>query len=131
MAKRAHPKAFQDAMGKIAQTLVVLINDKLKDRKWKLKNKKWISAYVDRRGSLDTAIICKLRITMEDQSSFARLHTSSEIENTFDEIWRSKDSIFPEKWYGVKLTVTPEGKWEVALDHDPKCVEDPTFFDPA
>lgn len=33
------------------------------------------------------------------------------------------------EWYGLKVSVTPEGVISHELDNDPNCVVDPTWFD--
>jgi hypothetical protein len=38
-------------------------------------------------------------------------------------------SWFPEPWYGMRTTVTSEGKCDVNFNYDPKCLEDPAFRD--
>ena len=46
------------------------------------------------------------------------------------DLWDIKDAVFPEKkWYGLKLTIFPDGKHKTEFNYEPDCVNDPDFFD--
>ena len=44
-------------------------------------------------------------------------------------IWAAKDKLFPQKWYGLKMTIFPNGKCEVEYNYDPDSINNPTFYD--
>ena len=46
-----------------------------------------------------------------------------------DELWKSQGQQGTKRWYGIRLTFTPAGESELALDYDPECGEDPTYSD--
>ena len=37
--------------------------------------------------------------------------------------------MFPDKWFGFNLTISPDGKCETEFNYDPDCINDPTFYD--
>ena len=39
-----------------------------------------------------------------------------------------KNELFPDRWYGLKLTVFPDAKPQLELNHDPDCSVDPQWF---
>jgi hypothetical protein len=44
-----------------------------------------------------------------------------------EELWDLRDSAFPDRWYGLTITIFPNGKSEFAFTHDPDCALDDAF----
>jgi hypothetical protein len=128
----ASRERFDQTVAKIVASLIQDVGHGLSNKKWRLKNQEWNSAYVDWRRGPDPgdATVTKLRVVLRNGKTFARLHTSDEVDALLDDLWKLKDEVFSKPWYGLKLEVFPDGKRELQLDHDPKCVVDPHFWEP-
>jgi hypothetical protein len=42
------------------------------------------------------------------------------------ELWEMKPKLFPKPWYGIKITIYPDGKFDTEYDYDAKPPAD--FF---
>ncbi len=90
----------------------------------------WKHAYVDSRSSTEGGVyIEKFRIEMEDGSIIKTIKVPMEQCELLYDIWQMKDALFPEKWFGIKITVFPNGQSTTEYNLDPDCMTDPTFFD--
>ena len=94
----------------------------------------WSSVFVDARRPADTtATVSKLRVVLPD-GSMPRLAGTSlerppdEVVKLLHELFEIKDQAFPDKWYGVRLTVSADGECKVEFNFDPNCARDPAFF---
>jgi hypothetical protein len=115
----------------IADLLLSEIPAGLGDKKWKLKTKRWNSAYIDSRWTTDgNTRIGKLRVVLRDGRIFARIRIPQRAAEWLDAIGELKDKAFPEPWYGLKITISPDGSCRLDFDHNTECVVDPTFFNP-
>jgi hypothetical protein len=90
---------------------------------------KWKRAFLDVRCAL-TEDMQKLKIRVEfpdgDLHSIRQPYDLSALLTSLQEI---KDRSFADKWYGMKLTVFPNGKCETEFDYNPACFNDPTWYD--
>jgi hypothetical protein len=115
---------FDTLIKRIAEILVQEINNEEKAKGWSF-------AFVDIRGS--NTRVSKLRIAFKDKAA-ATLRDSSvrrtpgELGDLFDELWPTRPS-FGKMWYGLKVTVFPDGKYNVEFNYDPKCSSDTKFFE--
>ena len=98
----------------------------------RLGDKKWSSAFIDSRWTTDgNTRIGKLRVVLEDGRIFARIRMSQQVAEWLDAIGELKGKAFPKPWYGLKISMSPDGRFNLDFDHNPDCVVDPTFFNPA
>jgi hypothetical protein len=122
---------FQKNVEKIAAILIAEIPAKLSEKSGELKDQNWKSAYIDSRWTTDgSTSIAKLRVELSDGKWFSRIRIPKEADDLLDQIGDMKDKVFPDKWYGMTLTVIPSGKCKVKFDYNPDCSVDPHFFDP-
>jgi hypothetical protein len=88
----------------------------------------WISAYLDARWFCDAeGFTSKLRVVLPDATLFG-IQISREMETLLDKIWKVRKEDSSAVWYGLKVTVTPDGAVSTDLNTDPNCVVDPTWF---
>src|SRR5437763_1114466 len=119
---------FQERMDQISKELFDGISAAMTPKPWKC-------GYVDMRWTKQSGTqFSKLRVILPDGTISALLDTPFEnvptqMANTLHDIWKSRTKVFPEKWYGLKLIVFPDGKCELKLDYSPECSVDPTFYD--
>ena len=131
MAKSPELDEFNRLIKMIGDVTLSEIATGLGEKKWKLKNKNWTSAYIDSRWTTDgNTRIGKLRIVLEDGRIFARIRIPQQVAEWLDSIGELKDKAFPKPWYGLKITFAPDGCCKLDFDHNPDCVVDPTFFNP-
>jgi hypothetical protein len=45
-----------------------------------------------------------------------------------DEIWKLKNKLFPKRWYGLKLTVYPNGSFDTEFNYHRRCSEEVEYF---
>src|SRR5277367_4470 len=88
----------------------------LEETKAVIRDKAWAFVFIDVRGTKTK--VSKLRAGWLDGSTCPLLDTSLEntppaIDDLVDSIWKIKDQVFEKKWYGLKVTVFPEGKSKV------------------
>ena len=85
-----------------------------------MKGKAWKAAYYYSGGHFG-----KLRVELPDSSIVPNLYSPVEIDEPMDEIWDMR-GLFPQKWYALKMTVTPGGKCTMDFSYDEN---DASFFD--
>jgi len=91
-------------------------------------------AFADiRRADDDPTMISKVRLVRPDGSVEPPADDSafvpSEVLTLFEELWDLRDTAFPDRWYGLTITVFPDGKSEFAFSYDPDCALDDAFFE--
>ena len=95
-----------------------------------LGKRKWLSAYLDVRSEEEAdSRLMKLRIVGGDGKIIKTVDPPPSVHSPLAQIWQEKDEIFPEKWFGLKITVFPDGNCETQINYDPDCVSDRSFFD--
>ena len=121
---------YLEVIGKIGEKLTAEINTGLSDNKWGLTTSEWKFACVDIRWTLDgNTSVSKLRIGLPGGAIFAHLSFSIDVDSLFEEAYQMKDKVFPDKWYGLVMTLHPDGKCQLDYNYDPNCSDDPSFFD--
>ena len=40
-----------------------------------------------------------------------------------NELWRLQEGHSPETWYGIKITICPDGRYGTEYNYDPDCLE--------
>lgn len=90
----------------------------------------WVSAFVDERWFVDTNnSSSKLRVVQPNGELYCLLASTRDMKDLLREIWSVRNQDDTAKWYGLKVSVTPDGVVTHELDNDPNCVVDPTWFD--
>jgi hypothetical protein len=119
---------FNTLIKKIAEVLVQEISNEE-------KAKGWTFAFVDIRSPADDpeTRVGKLRIAFKGAAASTLLDSSVqrppyEVKDLFRELWPTRPS-FEKMWYGLKVTVFPDGKYNVEFNYDPECSCDPKFFE--
>src|SRR5208337_2445380 len=98
--------------------------------KREMKQTAWKIAYLDVRSSaVGTSRLSKFRVAMPDGSLVSSLSKPARVVLLLSDLWELQQKLFPEKWYGLVLTVYPDGKCETEFNYDPKCIGDPKFFE--
>lgn len=114
---------FKELVKGIASGLAEIASNAAKKKKWRL-------AYVDRRSPPGGgSSIGKFRIEMQDGSVIRTESIEMDQSMAFMDIDDVKDKAFDKKWYGIKISVMPDGKHAVEFNYDPDCINDPTFYD--
>jgi len=94
-----------------------------------LKKQEWRQACLDvRSAKAKGARLSKFRVRLSNDKRQA-FHEPVETNRLLREIWGIKDKLFPRKWYGLRVTVQPDGTCETEFNYDAECVSDPQFFD--
>lgn len=89
----------------------------------------WQSAYADIRFSPSGgAQSAKFRVQLQD-GKLESLKITGRISMLLDDAWELQGELFPDKWYGVKYTLMPDGQCKTEFNYDPDCLGDPAFFD--
>lgn len=89
----------------------------------------WVSAFVDARWFTDTNNSkSKLRVVQPNGDLYCLLATTRDMKNLLREIWSVRKEDASAKWYGLKVSVTPDGTITTELDNDPDCVVDPMWY---
>jgi hypothetical protein len=103
----------------------------LKAVKAEVRRKKWKAAVVEFRGpTTGGACISKLRIELADSTVLKDADVPLEASTFFMmDVWQSKKSSFPEQWFGLQLTISPDATRKADYNYDEKCFEDSAFFD--
>jgi len=123
MSKQEKGDQFNAIMIELAAALKDFVESELPEGKWEV-------AFIDIRAPADSSgWTHKVRVERLDGSIEKSLTISGEIVSLFMDAWEIKDEAFLEKWYGVKVSVHPDGKFEIAYNQDPNCFEDPSFYD--
>ena len=91
-------------------------------------------AFADiRRADDDPTMISKARLVRPDGSIEPPpgddAFVPSEVLTLFEELWDLRDTAFPDRWYGLAITLFPDGKSEFAFNYDPDCALDDAFFE--
>jgi len=90
--------------------------------------KKWKAAYLDERSGEDESRIAKFRVELPNGNLMSG-DITREINKLVRTIWAMRPEQRPEKWYGMKLTLQPDGQCKTEFNYDPEYINDPTFFD--
>jgi hypothetical protein len=90
-------------------------------------------AFADiRRAPDEPTMISKVRLVRPDgsiESPPRNAFDLTEVRNLFRELWDLRDTAFPDRWYGLTITVFPDGKSEFEFNYDPDCALDDAFFE--
>jgi hypothetical protein len=107
----------------MASSLLSIVNSRLNEKKWKLAF--WDVRAPKQRGSW----IKKLRVELPDGALIRDPGSTADVDGLILDLWDIKDEVFPEKWYGFKLTIFPDSKHKTEFNHDPDCVNAADFYD--
>ena len=132
MKKKPKLSDFQEMIDKLGKIMLVEIKNKLRKEKkeGKLKQDKWNSAYLEARWISDGDGLgrkSKVRIELADGKRFS-IYTTDEMADLLDDIGAIKNKVFPERWYGLKLTVLAKGEGQLELNPDPNCYVEPGWY---
>jgi hypothetical protein len=121
---------FDKLTRKLGRLLVAEIDQKLAEERQngKFKETTWVSVYLENRWpQAGNGCISKMRIYLSEDG-ILRVFLTSEILKLIDKIWAIQVDVFPNRWYGFKLTVTPPKNCQVDLNYDPDCYVDPNWY---
>src|SRR5262245_18851700 len=112
-------KAAESIIKKIAGSLTIYAQKAVAKKKWKL-------AYRDVRAPVGGggAWIDKFRIELADGSIVKSLSGPEQIGIPLLKLLQMKDELCDPKWYGIKITVFPDGRFETEHNNDPDCAND-------
>ena len=130
----ANQKKFQKLVRELSRQIRTEVDEKLPVKKSKTKakqstdNSTWLSAFVDARWFADAdGYTAKLRVVLLN-GNLHSLRTTSDMSKILKNIWSLRNNDSSPEWYGLKVTVYPDGKVITDLNNDPNCVVDPTWF---
>jgi hypothetical protein len=90
-------------------------------------------AFADiRRPPDEPTMISKVRLVRPDgsiESPPRNAFDMTKVRNLFEQLWDLRDTAFPDRWYGLTITVLPDGKSEFDFNYDPDCALDDAFFE--
>jgi hypothetical protein len=90
---------------------------------------KWKSAYLDVRGPAEGGSrILKFRITLAN-GRLIDLYSPTGVAIPLSKLWKMKDKVFPQEWYGLKLTVSRKGECETEFNYDADCINDESYYE--
>jgi len=122
MPKDARLSEIDDIFKRMAEYLKKKVQSELKRKKWK-------SVFIDfRSSSEDGSGPDKLRLELPDGTIVKSIAVPVDITGLYLDAWELRENT-PKKWYGLKLTVVPDGKSEILYHYDPRCADDPSFYD--
>lgn len=120
-------KPQQEQITAIFQKVAVLLFDFAKVQ---VRRKPWKKAYIDKRFSNDNSGIAlsKCRIELATGKFIEDIHPPRGSASLCREAFELRSTL-PEKhwWYGVMITVYPDGRSEVAFDYDRDCLSGMTL----
>lgn len=123
MSKKVTLDQFHGMLQEMAAAALSEIKSQIGKKKWKL-------GFVDIRAPVQgTSWMHKLRVELSDKTIVRSLDAPVGVIALLTKVWDAKDKLFPQKWYGLKLTVFPDGKCETEFNYDADCINDPDFFD--
>jgi len=126
MPKKSRKPTFKQFNG-ILQQMAGLVLSTVESE---LKKKKWRLAFIDARAPVEGgSCISKLRVILTDGSIIRTMDAPAQVNFRFLEVLDIKDQLFPDRWYGFKLTIFPDGKCETEFNYNANCVNDPDFYD--
>jgi len=88
----------------------------------------WISTFLDARWYADAegwTAICRIVLPNGGRRS---LRTSDAVDGIIMSLSELRKQISTNLWYGLKLSVTPDGNATVEFNDDPNCVIEPMWW---
>jgi hypothetical protein len=85
--------------------------------------KKWTQAYLDVRYDADGFSVMKLRVLPAKGREIDPEDTTPLIDTAAAQLGRLRTKRGANKWYGVRVTVTPAGQWRADYNQDPDGAE--------
>jgi hypothetical protein len=123
--KKVSTRKLQEFNQKLQEAISLLMGAVQEE----LGDKPWTFCVLDIRWYPDSSRKSKTRVHLPKAGQLHFMHTPIEVLYLLDDAWALMDKAFSDKWYGLKITVYPEGKAETEFNYDPKCLSDPTFFE--
>lgn len=88
----------------------------------------WVSAFFDARWYADAeGWKAKCRIVLPN-GGLKSLRTSDAMDAIILSLSALRKEIATNLWYGLKISVFPDGNTTVEFNHDPNCVVDPLWW---
>jgi hypothetical protein len=89
----------------------------------------WTEAFLDARFDPEgAACIRKFRVQLPG-AKLGALRGSDDVTRLVFELWDLRSQTLANNWYGVKVSVSPDGACRLDVNFDPHCVNDSGFFD--
>jgi len=130
----ATEKKFQKLVREIGRLIRAEADTNLFVQKGKTKAKprmdapRWTSAYLDARWFSDAeGFTAKLRVVLPD-GKLNGVQISTDIAALLDKVWKLRKEDSAAAWYGLKVTVNPNGVVTTDFNNDPNCVVDPSWY---
>jgi len=114
---------FNEVLGEIAGQLLTAVEQS------EYQGNDWQHVFFDLRSTADGGNqISKVRIRMSD-GNLVGLKRPDGIWRLFKELWELRSKTLTNNWYGILISVTPDGDCKAEFNFDPDCMGDDTFFD--
>jgi hypothetical protein len=124
MATKKKRKVFDGILAKIANVLQDATASLMGDQSWKYA---FAETLYPPTGAW-TGGLQKFRVVLFDGSLASEdISTPKEAKHLINEAWDIQAGLFPQTWYGLKIKVYPDGKYETEFDFDPDCLEKKTL----
>lgn len=122
MSEKKDMNYFNNLVAKIAADLMLQLKEEFPKLKWK-------TAFLDARAVPTGEVGCDKFRMMLPRGGKKGMSPSMAVSRMLFELWDLRDELFSEKWYGLKLTFDPKGGFETEFNYDPKCFDDPDYYD--
>lgn len=118
-------KTLEETIEEIATALRKLVDKERKGRKWEY-------AFAEVRWSpdRDEGSVRKARIapTGKRKGKLVTLNTSIALGDMLESARAIHEKACDKMWYGLKVTVYPDGKVDTEFNYDPECQADLAFY---
>ena len=89
----------------------------------------WIKAFLDARFDPEgAACIEKSRVQVAG-GKLGGLRVSDDVTRLVHELWDLRSQTLANNWYGLKISVSPDGACRLVFNFDPDCINESSFFD--
>ena len=128
MSRPASIEDFQRLIRKLGRLLRALVTEKLSAKR---KQRKWASAFIEARWTSDSDTpwrLGRLRVVLPNNKRPTGIHSTDAMERILAQIAAMRDELFPDRCYGLKLTIFPDSPPQIDLNKDPDRAVDPQWF---
>jgi hypothetical protein len=87
----------------------------------------WIVATYDVRGT-ESGGVCTLTVEFQPGKEAIYLEEDAKLAFKSQYIWDAQHILFGRALYGLKISVTRDGRSQIDYNYDPSCISDPSFY---